>query len=294
MGKKGGKKNAADNAKRKAEKRFRKGQRQAVENMAFSTNPLKTLRQLGLRLRRVDPDGNCQVGGSAKPRFSVWTHPCPYLGATQFRAVADQLFGDPGRYVEIRKRTIDELERNAEVYSGFVTDDEKYADYVDRMKDEAEWGDMTTLMAMASSVSLRVIVHQNDPELPRYELIPPHGTVTRTIHLFFDPSGEHYDSVRRIDDRDDESLPLPIPWPGDGGSLRDDESVESLAGELDEASLSEGRGKKKAHPGRQRDDSLGGGRSKGSAKTKKQIRAELQTVSIEDARQAEFARTLAV
>ena len=92
------------------------------------------------------------------------------------------------------------------------------------MRDESEWGDNVTLIALASSASLRVIVHQNDAELPRYELVPHHGTVARTIHVLFDPSLEHYDSIRAVGDGEDGERPQPIPWPGLSADVADEPS----------------------------------------------------------------------
>jgi len=215
-----------------------------------------TLKRLGLRIKSVEPDGNCQ-----------------------FRAVADQIYGDPDRYRQVRNMAIAELERGEELYSGFVTDDEPFAVYLARMRDESEWGDQLTLMALAAAASLRVIVHQNDAERPRYELVPP-SAVKKTIHVLFhdNPSAEHYDSVRALGDGEEGEPPKEIPWDGNhvgGGSEGGD--VDELADELrDGASVSGGKK---------------GGKGK-SRLSKKQMQAEVLEQAVVERRREELAKTL--
>jgi hypothetical protein len=260
MGKKG---DAAENARRKAEKRAQKQQRADRGKPETSASVRSTLKRLGLRIKNVEPDGNCQ-----------------------FRAVADQLYGDPDRYQQVRNMAITELERGEELYKGFVTDDEAFADYLARMRDEAEWGDMVTLMALSSSASLRVIVHQNDAELPRYELVPHHGTVRKTIHVLFDSSIEHYDSIRALGDDDDGEPPKAIAWAGcnEAGSDGEDYDVAQLSAQLsDGARLS---GKKGTKATREKRNPKG--------KTKKQLQAEVLQEAKADVRREELAKTLTV
>ncbi|KAG8460007.1 hypothetical protein KFE25_011056 [Diacronema lutheri] len=262
MGKKG---DAEENARRKAAKRAHKQQRAQGARPETSASVRTMLKRLGLRVRNVEPDGNCQ-----------------------FRAVADQLYGDPDRYRQVRTMAIAELERNAQLYKGFVTDDEPFDAYVARMRDESEWGDMTTLVALASSASLRVIVHQNDAELPRYELVPHHGTVVRTIHVLFDPSVEHYDSVRALGDGADGEPPASIPWAGGearAGADAIDELVDELAAELGNASVGSAgkRGGKSARDKRA-----------AKPKTKKQMQAEALQEAKAELRREELSKTLSV
>lgn len=270
MGKKG---DAQENARRKAQKRLQKQQKQMQKQMyAGASASVRTqLKRLGLRVKAVEPDGNCQ-----------------------FRAVADQLFGDPERYREVRTMAMNELERNVELYKGFVTDDEPFDAYVARMRDEAEWGDMTTLMALAAASSLRVIVHQNDTELPRYELVPHHGTVKKTIHVLFDASAEHYDSIRATGDGEMDEPPREIPWMEADGRVRptddgDNELADELAtrAQLDD---DDGKGKGKKVSAREKRAAKGGPK----AKSKKQLQAELQLEAAEQARRDELAKTLVV
>lgn len=255
---------AEENARRKAAKRAQKQQR--TQKPETSPSARAMLRRLGLCVRNVDPDGNCQ-----------------------FRAVADQLYGDADRYRQVRKMAIAELEAGAEQYKGFITDDESFEAYVGRMKDESEWGDMTTLMALAASASLRVIVHQNNSELPRYELVPHHGRVQKTIHVLFDPSMEHYDSVRALGD-DADGEPPKVPWAnGTGAGGADGDDVDAVAAELDAASLDDGApGSRRGGKGAARD------KRAPKPKTKKQMQAELLQEAKAELRREELSKTLSV
>lgn len=259
MGKKG---DAEENARRKAAKRAQKQQR-AEGRPETSASARTMLKRLGLCVRNVEPDGNCQ-----------------------FRAVADQLYGDPDRYRQVRKMAIAELERGQELYKGFITDDESFDAYVSRMRDESEWGDMTTLMALAAAASLRVIVHQNDAELPRYELVPHEGAVKKTIHVLFDASMEHYDSVRALGDDADGEPPV-VPWVGAGADA-DSAEVDGLANELEGTQLDENSASRKSGKGAARD------KRAPKARTKKQLQAEMLLEAKAELRREELAKTLSV
>jgi hypothetical protein len=276
----GKKQDADENARRKAAKRAQKQQKQQRARPETTASARATLKRLGLRVKSVEPDGNCQ-----------------------FRAIADQLYGAPDRYREVRALAIAELEKGAELYSGFVTDDEPWTDYVARMRDESEWGDNLTLMALAAAAALRVIVHQNDATLPRYELVAHHGAVRRTVHVLFDGGLEHYDSVRALGDgADDGEAPAPIVWAGGEGAAEEggsDGEVDALGRALrDGARLDEPAGAKARGGG-----GGGGGASGGSARdkrvpktarTKKALQAEALAEAAAEARRAELAKTLSV
>ena len=57
----------------------------------------RRLEERGLRENEVDGDGNCQ-----------------------FRAIADQLYGSPDRYAEVRANIVEHLRSNSSRYSAFV------------------------------------------------------------------------------------------------------------------------------------------------------------------------------
>ena len=61
---------------------------------------------IGLRENEVDGDGNCQ-----------------------FRAIADQLYGSPDRYAEVRANIVEHLRSNSSRYSAFVP--ESYDAYIE-------------------------------------------------------------------------------------------------------------------------------------------------------------------
>ena len=82
------------------------------------------LKHYGLREKKVRGDGNCQ-----------------------FRALSDQLFGTPDRYVEVRRMAIGQLKQSPDDYSPYVP--EAFDAYVSTMAKDGEWGDHVTLQAAA-------------------------------------------------------------------------------------------------------------------------------------------------
>jgi OTU domain-containing protein 3 len=124
----------------------------------------------GLMIKDVTGDGNCL-----------------------FRAVADQLYGQPERHDEIRARTTDFLDQNADGFAPFVVD-MPFDRYVNEMRRNGTWGGNLELQAMSVLLDCNIVVHQLS--LPRYELLN-HTPVDkfRTIHLSYH-DGEHYASVR--------------------------------------------------------------------------------------------------
>ncbi|KAK4685620.1 OTU domain-containing protein 3, partial [Tremellales sp. Uapishka_1] len=123
---------------------------EAITEEAFQVK--KEIARLGLALRDVTGDGNCL-----------------------FRALADQLWGDMKRHVEIRKLVCDYLEMNQATMEGFVVpflgDREDYGGYVKRMRESKQFGSHIEIQAAArvfkrnvrvvmSSVSLGVDISE--------------------------------------------------------------------------------------------------------------------------------------
>ena len=81
-------------------------------------------------------------------------------GNCLFRSLSDQLYGDYGqKHVLIRSQICEYLEENEDNFKGFVVLDEdeensdehasSYEEYIDRMKQEGEWGGNPELVAAA-------------------------------------------------------------------------------------------------------------------------------------------------
>ena len=88
---------------------------QPIEASAF----LERLHQNRMVEKQIEADGNCQ-----------------------FRALADQLFdGDQDRHAECRAAAINQLRSEPTRYMGFITEDEDWETYVQRMEQDRECGD---------------------------------------------------------------------------------------------------------------------------------------------------------
>lgn len=93
------------------------------------------LRAMGLYAADTRGDGNCL-----------------------FRALSDQLYGDPQYHAELRRLTCDQLEKNPNLYAGFV-DDSSLDAYVRHMRTLGTYGGHLELSAFAHATlkSIRIV-----------------------------------------------------------------------------------------------------------------------------------------
>ena len=128
---------------------------------------------LGLRENEVDGDGNCQ-----------------------FRAIADQLYGSPERYAEVRANIVEHLRSNSSRYSAFVP--ESYDAYIEIMGLDGNWGDHLTLQAASNVYGLEIRVYTSyDENWERVIRPTDDGNIGRAIQLSF-YAELHYNSVHPI------------------------------------------------------------------------------------------------
>ena len=128
---------------------------------------------LGLRENEVDGDGNCQ-----------------------FRAIADQLYGSPDRYAEVRADIVEHLRSNSARYSAFVP--ESYDAYIEDMGLDGNWGDHLTLIAASNVYGLEIRVYTSyDRNWERVIRPTDDGNIRRVIQLSF-YAELHYNSVHPI------------------------------------------------------------------------------------------------
>jgi len=132
------------------------------------------LRPFGLTIKDVAGDGNCL-----------------------FRAIADQIEGDPNRHVSYRKRILDFIEENRAEFEFFIEDDEPFERYISRMRTNAEWGGQTEIQAASLVFAVNITLYQLG--LPRWEICNFPASSVRMIHISYH-NGEHYCSVRNMED----------------------------------------------------------------------------------------------
>ena len=114
-------------------------------------------------------------------------------GNCQFRALADQLFGDQECYAECRAAAINQLRSEPDRYREFTTED--WETYVSKMENDGEWGDNITLQAAADYYEVTAHVYSHDPEIPFPLVLPSkHLDADRIIRLSHEPE-LHYNSV---------------------------------------------------------------------------------------------------
>lgn len=124
----------------------------------------------GLRERHVLGDGNCQ-----------------------FRALADQLYGDQGMHTNMRDLVVWRLIRHPELYCSHVAE-EPYGLYCRRLQRPGAWGDHVTLQAAADVFGVRVVVLTCWRECPWVEVVPRVQLNERVVFLSF-WAETHYNSL---------------------------------------------------------------------------------------------------
>ena len=127
----------------------------------------------GLRENEVDGDGNCQ-----------------------FRAIADQLYGSPDRYAEVRANIVEHLRSNSSRYSAFVPESyDAFFFYIEIMRLDGNWGDHLTLQAASNVYGLEIRVYTSyDENWERVIRPTDDGNIRRAIQLSF-YAELHYNSV---------------------------------------------------------------------------------------------------
>ncbi|KAJ3176089.1 Monoacylglycerol lipase abhd12 [Irineochytrium annulatum] len=153
---------------------------------------------LGLRMKDMTGDGNCL-----------------------FRALADQIDGNPANHPKYRAAVCDHLHKYRNLYEVFVVD-ETYDQHLTRMRKDGIYGENMELVACARLHRLDICIHQlgqppwvikgsdfvGDGASSSFEADPTtcstsNGAASlpspRMIHIIYH-SFEHYSSVRSIDD----------------------------------------------------------------------------------------------
>ncbi|NWH77130.1 OTUD3 protein, partial [Piaya cayana] len=132
------------------------------------------LRALGLKLREVPGDGNCL-----------------------FRALGDQLEGHSRNHLRHRQETVDYMIKWREDFEPFVEDDVPFEKHVTNLAKPGTFAGNDAIVAFARNNQLNVVIHQ--PNAPLWQIRGTEKNNVRELHIAY-RYGEHYDSVRRIND----------------------------------------------------------------------------------------------
>nr|XP_045006234.1 OTU domain-containing protein 3 isoform X2 [Jaculus jaculus] len=132
------------------------------------------LQALGLKLREVPGDGNCL-----------------------FRALGDQLEGHSRNHLRHRQETVDYMIRQREDFEPFVEDDIPFEKHVASLAKPGTFAGNDAIVAFARNHQLNVVIHQLNA--PLWQIRGTDKSTVRELHIAY-RYGEHYDSVRRIND----------------------------------------------------------------------------------------------
>ncbi|XP_069431202.1 OTU domain-containing protein 3 isoform X1 [Ovis canadensis] len=132
------------------------------------------LQALGLKLREVPGDGNCL-----------------------FRALGDQLEGHSRNHLKHRQETVDYMIKQREDFEPFVEDDIPFEKHVASLAKPGTFAGNDAIVAFARNHQLNVVIHQLNA--PLWQIRGTDKSNGRELHIAY-RHGEHYDSVRRIND----------------------------------------------------------------------------------------------
>ncbi|KAM7262535.1 hypothetical protein ACFE04_000218 [Oxalis oulophora] len=113
-------------------------------------------------------------------------------GNCQFRALSDQLHGDPDQHKYVRRQVVNQLKSHPEIYEGYVP--MEYDHYVAKMSRSGEWGDHVTLQAAADSYGVRIFVITSFKDTCYIEILPQNQQKKKVIFLSF-WAEVHYNSI---------------------------------------------------------------------------------------------------
>lgn len=132
------------------------------------------LRALGLKLREVPGDGNCL-----------------------FRALGDQLEGHSRNHLRHRQETVEFMLRQRGDFEPFVEDDVPFDKHVANLAKPGTFAGNDAIVAFARNNQMNVVIHQLNA--PLWQIRGTDRSDARELHIAY-RYGEHYDSVRSIDD----------------------------------------------------------------------------------------------
>jgi len=153
------------------------------------TSMLKAFKDNGLKEQEIQPDGHCLFSAVAD-QLSQAGIP---LGAESEAEVKDGQ-----RYKAVRKAAAHYIEGHPDQFAGFM--DEPLDQYVNKIRDTAEWGGQLELMALARSYNVEICVLQEG----RMERIEPDTSNKKELDKVWLAYyrhgyglGEHYNSLRK-------------------------------------------------------------------------------------------------
>ncbi|XP_015421408.1 PREDICTED: OTU domain-containing protein 3, partial [Myotis davidii] len=118
-------------------------------------------------------------------------------GNCLFRALGDQLEGHSRNHLQHRQETVDYMIKQREDFEPFVEDDIPFEKHVASLAKPGTFAGNDAIVAFARNHQLNVVIHQLNA--PLWQIRGTDKSSVRELHIAY-RYGEHYDSVRRIND----------------------------------------------------------------------------------------------
>ncbi|XP_059807970.1 OTU domain-containing protein 3 [Hypanus sabinus] len=161
---------AARRALAKERKNRSQGGTEDEEFVSFANQLLA----MGLKLREVPGDGNCL-----------------------FRALGDQLEGHSQNHLKHRRETVDFMIKHRQDFEPFVEDDVPFDRYVTNLEKPGTFVGNDVIVAFARNNQVNIVIHQLNA--PLWQVFGTRKSNAAELHIAY-RYGEHYDSVRKVND----------------------------------------------------------------------------------------------
>ncbi|KAL9970664.1 hypothetical protein ACROYT_G023074 [Oculina patagonica] len=144
------------------------------QDFASFSNQLEIL---GLKIKDIQGDGNCL-----------------------FRALGDQIEGDHTSHGRHRRETVQYMKDHRSDFEPFMEDNVSFDKHLQELSKLSTYGGNDSIVAFARNHGVNIVIHQlNEPRWVIYGGNYSKNGQVRELHISYH-NGEHYSSVRRIND----------------------------------------------------------------------------------------------
>lgn len=122
-------------------------------------------------------------------------------GNCLFEAVSQCLFGTNNKHQIVRNDAVTYMETNKEDFESFIADannnrnDESFENYVSRMRQDREWGDMVELQAISNCYSVDIAIYYDNSPIANVTITPINGVHTDQLIRLHYVNGVHYTAI---------------------------------------------------------------------------------------------------
>ncbi|XP_020608262.1 OTU domain-containing protein 3-like isoform X2 [Orbicella faveolata] len=165
-----------DRVRRNALKKERKMKEYLEDDQDFASFS-NQLEALGLKIKDIPGDGNCL-----------------------FRALGDQIEGEHTSHARHRRETVKYMRDHRSDFEPFMEDNVSFDKHLEQLSKLSTYGGNDSIVAFARNHGVNIVIHQlNEPRWVIYGGDYSKNGQARELHISYH-NGEHYSSVRRIND----------------------------------------------------------------------------------------------